>query len=297
MSNKGTSIYKLNKTGLNGFTEIKKAELDAKSIEVLNAQQQVEQFQAIANSLSSKLSNFQVFLAQADSNRSIALNNRTAMELLVQSTLDLYKNSEIAFTEITLADSKTKKLATQLNQVMDRLIFSAEVINKLSNLVIRKKAQNPLISDELVTNIGSAGNDANNAVALTLVALQTTFASQASNMESEAALALEYSQSLALFQLMTGENPLQSTAKSKHISKKGEDGELEETKIKKPVNLRDLFDTAYTDAQKNYLDIQGATDKTNKQLNNANILLNKAQVKLKSLQLGLAAGNAAALAS
>ncbi len=54
---------------------------------------------------------------------------------------------------------------------------------------------------------------------------------------------------------------------------------------------------AYDAAKADFIKSQKAANSTKKQLDKANGLLDKAQVKLSSLQSGLAAANAAALAS
>jgi hypothetical protein len=62
------------------------------------------------------------------------------------------------------------------------------------------------------------------------------------------------------------------------------------------ISLSYLLSTAYNTAKRYCDQIQDDVNRTTSQLNNAKIILNKAQVKLKSLQAGLAAANAAALA-
>lgn len=278
-----------------GITEKKKAELDALTIDVMDASHVVEQFQAIVLSLTEKANTFQDLLGRAESERSTALNNKGIIDQLVQNTLDLKNNSDIALSESGLSDSKTKELAAQVKVVMDKLIYSVEMINKLAIQVARKKKMNPLISDELVSMLTSAGNDANNAVALTLVALKSAFAAQASAMESKAASALEYSQSLALYQLMTGNTHLLA-----RLDKPGTHGDSSKpapTAGKPGTSLVDLIDEAYAKARVNYEQAHEAFLTVTAELNDAQARLNKAQIKLKSLQLGLAAGNAAALAS
>lgn len=279
------------KTAKYGITERKKAELDAKSLEVLDAQQEVDQFQAIVASLTQKLNNFQGLLAMADTNRTKALSNKNIVDQLVQSTLDLLDNSSIAFNDIVLADSTTKELSANLKDLMDKLIYTVEMINKLSATVISKKALNPLISDELVSMVGQAGGNANNAIALTLIALQSTYASQAANMESEAAVALEYTQARSLYQTMTGTDTTGS-----HITfEKNEDGNT--TGPDWRSSLQTMIHQAYEDAREVYNHQHDACNSVTRQLNLATIKLNKAQVKLRSLQTGLSAGNAAAMVS
>ncbi len=258
-----------------GITERKKTELDALTIQVINAQGNVSQYQAIVTSLTTKSTDFQTFLAIATKNKTQAYTNKVLVDQLVQSAMGLQSNSDIAFNEIVMANARTKSLTANVNDVMNKLIYSAEVINKLANLVIRKKALNPLISDELVSMISTAGTDANSAVAVTLIALQSTFTAQATVMESETTVALEYTQSIAFTKLLIGDGRHKGSPKS----------------------LQALFHQAYTVAKKNYTLIEKANLRTTKQLDEAKANLNKAQVKLKSLQSGLAAANAAALAS
>lgn len=259
-----------------GITEKKKSELDALTIDVLDAQQDVEQFQAIVSSLTDKLNNYQGFLATAEANREHALDNRNLFDQLEQSALDLQNNSEIAFNETVEANLQTKKVAQSIKSVTEKLIYSADVINKLYNLITRKKALNPLISDDLITMIGTAGKDANNAVALTLIALKSVFAAEASIMESEGAASLEYLQSIKSYDLLTVQQTIQSLS---------------------VPSLKDVLYTAYDNSKLVYEQFQKACTRITHQLNSANMSLNKAQVKLRSLQSSLAAANAAAYAS
>jgi len=268
-----------------GITEKKKAELDALTAEVLDAQHEVAQFQAIVTALSDKLIKFKSFLAAADSNRESTLNNRNLADKLVQAAIDLKQNSNITFTEMGSADDRTGKLASQVKDVIAKLIYAAEIINKLANLIVRKKGMNPLISDELVSRISAAGNDANNAVALTLIALKSSFAAQATNMESQSAAALEYYQSLDLYNLLTGEK----------IMLENDPGNI--LPDLKGHSLWDLMHIAYVNAKAQYETMHQACKIVTRQLNNAESQLNQATIKLRSLQSGLSAGTAAALAS
>lgn len=264
-----------------GIAERMKAELDGIIIDVLEAQQDVDQYQAIVTSLTQKLNNFQTLLSSSENERANAFNNRNIITQLVYNIKDLLDNSNIAFNEMVLADEKTKGLADDLKQLMDKLIYTVEVINKLSDLIIRKKALNPLISNELVTMIGEAGGDANNAISLTLIALQSTYASQAANIKSEAATALEYTQARSLYKTMTGIDPSNISPHALWTND----------------SLAGLIAQAYSVAKEKFEDRQKACDLVTKQVTLATIKLNKAQVKLKSLQSGLIAGNAAALIS
>ena len=197
---------------MKGINEQKKAELDTLAAQVLDAQHELDQCEATVAALTEKLNLLQNLLAEGESNTTQAQNNKTLIDAVVQSALDLQNNSSIAYKEIAAADSKTKDLAAAIKILMDKLIYSAEMINKLASIVTRKKALNPLISDELVSMINTAGSDANNAVALTLVALQSTFSATASNIMSEGALALENTQAITLYQMLTAKTEENKTA-------------------------------------------------------------------------------------
>jgi hypothetical protein len=278
-----------------GVTEKKKAELDALTLQVLDAQQQVDQFQAIVTALTTKQNNFQALLTMADASRTSALANKNTVDQVVQNYLDLQNNSSLAFNAMALADENTKKLSASITTVMNKLIYSSEVINKLANYVVRKKALNPLVSDELVSTLAQSGTDANNAVALTLVALQSVFAAQATNMESESAFSLEYMQAMALYQLVTGTNSQTTLNANGDIVPINDPGMVNLTPAKND-SLMNLLHEAYEKAKAYYGKIHKALIITTQQLNNAQLALNQALITLQSLQSGLAAGNAAALA-
>lgn len=263
-----------------GVTEKKKSELDALNNQVLDAENEVEQLQAIVDSLNDKSSKFTGYLNAAEANKAQALANKNSIEALVAQVDELKQESDVAFNEMVLADAQIKELATQIKIVIDELIYSAEVINRLGNLVTRKKALNPLISDDLVAMITQAGTDANNAVSLTMVALQSVFTAQATSLESEAASALEYTEAFKLYETLTGTN--ENGKQIPHLYKNC---------------LYKLIEDAYDSAERKYEHLKKAEQEVLSQLSFMETKLSKAQNKLKSLQSGLAAANAAALAS
>lgn len=264
-----------------GITERKKQEIDFLTQEVLNAQNEVEQYQAIVDSLTEKSTKLQTELATAEANKTQALNNKNAVDNVINNAKDLYESSGVTYQEAATAEDKIKTVATEINTVINKLIYSAEVINKLSNAVIRKKAINPLISDELISMVTKADSDANNAVALTLVALESVFASQASTIESKSALSLELLQATKLYEFIIGEE-IDNVENEISSSKK---------------SLKKYLYDAYDITSNIYEEILVASNDTTSQLNATKNSLSKAQVNLKSLQSGLAAANAAALAS
>lgn len=293
-----------------GITEKKKAEIDQLTNEVIDAQNEVEQLQAIVDSLTSKYTTLQTQLTTDETNQEATLKNKESLEQIVDNVINVLVSSKITFLGISRSDIKIKQVAKSIEQVMNKLIYSTEVINKLSNLVVRKKAQNPLISDDLVTMVNTAGTNANNAVALTLAALNSVIASQTTTIESEGVMSLEFYQAIRLYEFITGQDAQQiineeSVDKCIDILKQqkhkiGVTNQVENEALEKPEvdeSLVALMNKAYENATIRYNNTLRASKKALEQLSEAETRLNKATIKLNSLEAGLAAANAAALAS
>ncbi|WP_316632405.1 hypothetical protein [uncultured Flavobacterium sp.] len=265
-----------------GITESKKAELDWLKNQVIDATAVVQQQQIIVNSLNEKATKYQGYLLVADSNRTHALGNKNLIDQIIQNASALTFNSKSAFSKTIASTEDATKVAKNISDLINKLIYSVEIINKLSNLVIRKKALNPLISDDLITRINTVGTDANNAVALTLIALKATLAAEASILESEAAITLESKQANKLYLTLTGQASIDTPLTIKPVS---------------DTSIRALLYKAYKDTQIAYDKANTANDETARQLNIATTNLNQAQIRLQSLQSSLAAATAAAYAS
>lgn len=277
--------YKSKSVHLNkkyGVTENKKAEIDQLTYQVIDAQYVVDENTANVNALQKKLTRFEGYLATADTNRASTLSNWNTMKQVVEDAKNLQKDCNISQQTMAEANLLMQEVAIDVNTVMQELIYTAEVINNLSNVIVRKKAKNPLISDELITILGDTGKDANNAVALMLTALESTFTAQATNMEADAANALSLAQADALYDTLTGTTQENKNEQNKHGFGK---------------SLENLIYQSYTNAVSVYKSYRQDVNITQTQLNKAQYDLANAELKLASLQAGLAAANAAALAS
>lgn len=268
----------LNATEKYGINERSKAELDALSNQVNDAEHDVEQLQAVVNSLNEKSIQFQGFLNNASNSKAQTLNNKGLLEQILQNALSLKENSKIALDEIAEADQKTMALSAEIKLVIDKLIYSATVIDKLRGMVLRAKSLIPYINDDVLQLLADAGTDANNAVGLALVALKSTLAAETANAEAEAASSLEYLQAVSLYEVLTT------------------DQKEKETGVPQDC-LKDLINIAHETAVVAFENASKASSETTLQLNKAKSDLAKAQIRLKSLQLSLAAGTAAILSA
>jgi hypothetical protein len=242
--------------------------------QIIIAEKELEMHQAIVNSLTQKLETSQLFLQNAEANKTQTLANKNSMEALVQSTLNVMTNTEDTKKEILKTQIKTTKVSQEIKNTVNQLIYSTQIINKLSQTVLRKKALNPLISDDLIAKILVATTDANNAIALTLVALKSAFTVQSTINQTAATITLAQKHAVELYSTLTGT----ILSDDKTITSKT------------PSNpLHMLIENAYEIAVL-YLDnALKSNAETAQQLNVSQANLYKTQQILKSLQSGLAA--------
>jgi len=252
-----------------GVTESKKAEIDRIESEVKNAQYEVDILQIIVDSLTTKSDEFEAILKQAKSSFDAADANQGSLNKIINNARELLAASKIAENEMNSTKSMTDQVSNNMTEVVNKLIYSAEVVTKLSSLIVRRKALNPLISDELITIVSKLGDDANNAVSLALVALKSAISAQTSNTESDGIANLEVSQATALLKA------------------------LEDNKM----GIKELLAASYKQADANLKSAQKANDYAGAQLNEVTVKLKQATVKLNSLKKSLAAAKAASLAS
>ena len=193
-----------------GLADQKKADLDYLTAQVNKAKYQVVEQQAIVTALQTKLAQFNMLLQQADRNKTTALTNRNLVNDAMASVKSLNTNAQFAAKQTDIAangikDKKTNKtiggisnVAREMALLIDKLIFSAEIIDKVTQFVNKQKAANQLIPDSLITHLTSATKNANNAVALTLTALQSCYASEATLLESKGVMEQAATQAIEL---------------------------------------------------------------------------------------------------
>lgn len=283
-----------------GVSEQKKSDIDAMQIEVTNAEYNVAQYQSIVNSLTEKVATFTAYLATAETNQATALSNKNLVDAVLQDAIDLLLNSEIAFNQIVEADIMVRDVAADMKDVIDKLIFALQIINRVDALVQSKKALNPIISDELVSTIQTASANGNIAVSNCLIALQSCYIATSTTAEAEFASSLEVVHSKVLIMMLTGEKETKdSQGKLKDLVKKS----IQKFR-KEGVSIPDKDDSLYWMLQKAY---DNSVLEYNRQLNalthvedeldEAQTELDKAEINLASLQRALSAAQAAALAS
>ncbi|WP_354690498.1 hypothetical protein [Phytobacter sp. RSE-02] len=188
----------------NGIAEQKNAEIDALTSQVNKAQFRVNQLTTVVTSLTAKQANFAALLADADSKKDAALANLNQAKTLVANVETLQRYSILVSQQTDKSLRNVRETSNHMAELIEQLIFSADVVEKLSGFVNRQKAANNVIPDALVAVLNQATSDANNAVALTLTALQSSYASAASVDQAGSVSALEARQAQQWLTLLTG---------------------------------------------------------------------------------------------
>jgi hypothetical protein len=190
--------------------------------------------------------------------------------------------------KVNQASSGASDVSAQMADLVNKLILSIEYINRAAQLVNKQKANNPLVPDKLIDNMAKAATSANNAIALTLTALQSCYVAEATLLESSNVLALGAEQSAQLRDRMAN-------------LWDGQSGKVLAATSTPPTmdlpGVVGLLQQAYDNAKANYDEALVNNNIVTKQMAHAQSSLADAQVRLNSYQAGLAAATAAAYAA
>ncbi|QJQ01127.1 hypothetical protein [Herbaspirillum rubrisubalbicans] len=274
---------------VSGIVDKKQAEIVQLTNQVTEAQFNVAQLQVIVNSLTAKSTQFSLYLTQADGDLATALANLNLGKNSSAAVRGLVQTLGLTLNQTSAAQAASGKVTQETAVLINKLIFTVEIINKLAQLINKQKANNPLVPDSLIGFMAQANTDANNAIALLLTALQSCYAAQASLMQSKTVVSLGKDQGTALQRRML-ENLDERTQKL--------------VSLEVPLGLTDecngimaLLQHAYQLANERYQDALWSNNSVTDQLNFAQVKLADAITTLNSYKAGLAAATAAAYAA
>lgn len=203
----------------NRITEEKQSELTQLTDAVLVKQFEVNEFDAVVTALESKLSEFSSFLSKATSEKESTLANLNQIEETNRQVMLLAKNANHMSAQAKKASLTVNGTATSVNKLLDQLIFASEMLDKLSQAVTKKKALVTLIPTELVTVLNKATQDANNAFAATITALESCYVATASTDEVANITALGAKQSNELLAFLNhGSNEAPTAAQTSAVT-------------------------------------------------------------------------------
>jgi hypothetical protein len=245
---KKTAINKLISLVEDAKRSLAEAEADYDSF-----QRKSELFDSLLNSAVDRLT------VMTDQNN-LAVDTSQKMNSLAQTT-------EIANQTAKKTYSDTSNLLNSVQQVVDATLNAATDITLTTELIIKAKASNPLISSELVTQASQAATDANKAVSLIINALTSSFNTLSAANQANSTLEIVMSQ---VDQLKT----LVVSGESAYPSEE-----------KKPITLQ--INYYYTEAVNAREEAQKALDTVHKSVINAKDKLTLATTKLSSAEASL----------
>ncbi|MCK8480157.1 hypothetical protein [Psychroserpens algicola] len=257
-------------------TAHKQAELDRLKNLVHEAKYEADYYEARYNALSEKQTRYNAYLNTSEANANQADTNKKRIDTLVQGAKQLFDDSGDLYKAIRHLKSETLSIDSEIKVLLENLIYNIDLISKLSNLIKTIKAQNPLISDELVDMINTAEVDANTAFDFTFKALKSSFETQILISKSQSAATTEYKQSLDLLALLIGHFKLLD------VVRPGATHEVDADAID-AKSLQDFVNDMYDTAQTNYRTNAKAVELCDAELKDVTLSLDNAKLKLQSL--------------
>lgn len=276
-----------------GIVYTEKAQLDLLATQLANAQYEVNQQQANVTALTNKSAQFTAFLAQADTNKQTALANLNMAKDIDANINSLSASTQLANSQSNKACAATTLISHEMANLINKLIFSVEIIDKFGQLVNKQKTSNPLIPDSLISLIAKTSTDSNNAIALTLTALQSCYAAQATSLSAQQVVTLQNKQ---VTELKTQfEYPPDSAAQA--VTQTMAQAAAQGSTPAFDTGLFKLSQDAYQTFEHQYQQALLDNSMVSTQLAYAQQMLAIATTSLNSYQAGLAAATAAAYAA
>ncbi|MDU8498229.1 hypothetical protein RYB01_03425 [Pseudomonas syringae] len=271
-----------------GIAGKKKADIKHLTERVQMALNRVAEHQAIVDSLQAKSSLFADSLTQATANKATALVNYNLVRDTVSGVRSLASNFDMARKQGDRASLGAARVSEKMSSLIGKLIFSVEVINKVTQLVNKQKALNAFLPDTLIVFMTNATKDANNAVALTLTALQSCYIAESTLLESNGVIGLANHQAENLSRrMLAGWSPSSDKGGNPAALDLSSNGD----------GLLVLLQNAYENSVDTYNSTLANNQNVADQVVYAQTELALANMQLSSLQAGLRAATAAAYAA
>ncbi|MCF5467828.1 hypothetical protein [Pseudomonas syringae] len=272
-----------------GVAVKKNADIKNLTEQVHLAQNRVTQQQAIVDSLQAKANAFTTRLGQATNTQASTLANYNLARSAMYSVTSLESNFKIALGQARAATEHAAMVSEKMANLIGKLIFSVEIINKVTLLINKQRVSNIQIPASMATFMAKATSDANNAVALTLTALQSCYAAESTLLDSLGGITLAARQAGDLDDSPHAggkDQPAASPAEASRLNLSARGN-----------GVVQLLKQAHENAVLNYNNALTNNDEVVNQLTQAQSRLAYYLMKLTSSKSGLNAANAAALAA
>ncbi|MES2653989.1 MAG: hypothetical protein V4620_00260 [Bacteroidota bacterium] len=164
------------------------------------------------------------------------LDYRNNLLKIIEAVNDLNNNEQIIRVEVSGANAQIKELTKIVDLLLKKLLFAIDVINKLSNTIMRKKAVNPLISDDLVRSMSIITENSSLVIDVSMLVLQHTVSTLSSSNELTSISKLTQLQLQVYYQLLTDEKKKQMSL-SYLINREQNETQQQEQQLIKDLNL------------------------------------------------------------
>ena len=232
----------------------------------------VAQAEAKYNSYQSKLAEFNSLLSEAEADLSTAQANHNQYMTVEGNTLGTNQAAETSSEVSQTTYALSKKLLEEWNQVGYLALKSATQIAEVTDYIQKRKAANPLISNDLVNDAVTANKNAATTVKLVINALNDAMDAMTSASEASRSTDLTMLYSEMGVNLTTG-----NTATGTDVS----------------TALKTLIANALTAAQDNVTAYQNAVNTVTAQTSQAKQEYDEANDQLEAYQSALAAAQVA----
>jgi hypothetical protein len=277
-----------------GIVYKEKAQLDWLAMQVAEAQYEVDQYQAIVDAETAKSIQFNAYLTAAEVNKTAALTNFNLAIDIDSSVNALCTSTGLALKQTGTATREIKRVSGEMATLINKLIFTVELIDRFGQLVNKQKLSNPLVPDTLISFMAKATADANNAVALTLAALQSCYVAEATSLRSQQIITLENDQVTMLKSTIERQALVSGM---QNVAGLVVDGNFVVGFTPDCTGVLALVQQAYDKASEKYNQALTNVNIVNQQLAYAQSALATATTSLNSYKAGLAAATAAAYAA
>lgn len=241
---------------------------------VENAKDNLAKAEATYNSYQSKSELFDQLLGQDSNTLAIMTDQENLAVDLSQKVNSLFDTATVAIGTANDTYADTQALLKSVQKVVDATLSAATDITLSAELITKRKASNPLISSELVSEAAQAATDANKAVSLIINTLTSTFNALSTANQANNTSEIVQAEILYLKDLVVEDTSL-SDPDTELVS-------IQETAKNNVDNARD----AQTEAQ-------NAADEARQQMMKSKNGLNRATAELNNAEASLSAAQAA----
>lgn len=204
--------------------------------EVKNTKEEIDLLEVTVSDLSKKAVWMQHKQIKTRTYGNSILECRNNLLQLIETVNDLNNNENSIGLEVVAANTKINQLTKMVDELLKKLLFTIALVNKLSTAIIRKKALNPLISDDLLKSMSIITENSSLAADASLLALQHTFNSLLASNEL-VAITKQAQLHLSDYYRLLADDKKKQMSLSYLVNSEEKETQLQEQQLIKDLNL------------------------------------------------------------